>query len=731
MENNNPIIKTASQYTERKPKRLYKILIVFGFLASIITGFIFFQLINIPFGFKFNLALYLFVASVSILLLSSGILCLYSSRIWLKITGIVPVLLSVIIIGLTIIIKTDYRMLYYKSFVPKPTKTEWIEDVRFLKNQMIEKHCDISAMISIEELNDTVKAIEKRIPNLSDSEILMELFKLSSMPNDAHTFPFIMFPCFDLHTFPIQVYDFKEGWIIIDAGRKNKGLIGSKVIKIGSKSIEDIYKTYPLFLAAESEYAYKARFPYMCFMAEWLAYHNIIENIHKADFTLMKSNGEKIIVSIPSIEFYPHFLWSSVFPVENNTNPAFSNPREDNYKFELNKETGTLYVQFNICENQKGKETMDEFTKKLEKFVSNKNFERFVVDIRNNDGGNRVWSNFVKFIRDNDKINKQGKLFILIGRRTFSSAVLFANQLQMQTNAIFVGEPTSQGPKFYGGPKFIELPNSKLVFMVSSHLAISGFPFDKRKSIIPDIFIENSYEDLIAGKDRVLDTILNLTIPEKYAKPLPANEIMKFTGRYLYNPLEALDVNIKDSVLHVSYSDFIPEGIKRFKTTLFPISEGIFETSISDMTIHFSDIDSFGSKKLILIWQGDTVTFNKAQEGYSISMELFSEGKIEAGCEAIYKNKDSHIKHIDGLENMLNAMGYNHLNKNDVENALHVLKLNTKLFPESSNTYDSYGEALLKNGNKEGAIKNYKKSIELNPNNQNAIKVLTELEVDI
>ena len=362
MDNNNPTIKTASQYTERKTKRLYKILILFGFLASIITGYILFQLINIPFGFKFNLALYLFVASLSILLLSSGILCLYSSRIWLKITGIVPVLLSVIIIGLLIIIKTDYRMFYHKSFAPRPTKKEWIEDVRFLKNQMVEKHSDISAMISIEELNDTVKAIEKRILNLSDSKILMELFKLSSMPNDAHTFPFIMFPCFDLHTFPIQVYDFNEGWVIIDAGRKYKDLIGSKIIKVGSKSIEDIYKTYPLFLAAESEYAYKARFPYMCFMAEWLAYYNIIEDIHKADFTLLKLNGEEIIVSIPSIEFYPHFLWSSVFPVENNTNPAFVNPREDNYRFELNKETGTLYVQFNICENQHGKETMDEFT---------------------------------------------------------------------------------------------------------------------------------------------------------------------------------------------------------------------------------------------------------------------------------------------------------------------------------------------------------------------------------
>ncbi len=60
----------------------------------------------------------------------------------------------------------------------------------------------------------------------------------------------------------------------------------------------------------------------MCFMSEWLAYHNIIEDINNADFTLIKPNGEEIIVSIPAIEFYPYFLWSNVFYVENNTNPS-------------------------------------------------------------------------------------------------------------------------------------------------------------------------------------------------------------------------------------------------------------------------------------------------------------------------------------------------------------------------------------------------------------------------
>ena len=52
---------------------------------------------------------------------------------------------------------------------------------------------------------------------------------------------------------------------------------------------------------------------------------------------------------------------------------------------------------------------------------------------------------------------------------------------------------------------------------------------------------------------------------------------------------------------------------------------------------------------------------------------------------------------------------------------------NVDLFPLSWNSYDSYGEILLKTGKKEEAIKMYQKSIELNPNNEGGKKILKEL----
>lgn len=699
-----------------------------GFLCSIITGFLLSLLSDIPFGSLFHFVLYLFVGSLLIFLLGGAVFCFRSTRLWLRIMGAVPILLSVVIIVLTVIIRADYRILYFQSFPPRPTKTEWVEDLHHLRNQMAEHHCNLNALISTAELDDTVKAIENRIPRISDSEIVMELFKLAAMPNDAHTFPFIMIPCFDLHTYPIQVYGLEDGWTIVNAGRKYKDLIGARVMKIGSKTIDDIYKTYPLFLATESEYSRKLRFSYMCLIAEWLAYHGINDDIRRADFTLLKKNGEEVVLSIPSIKFYPHFLWSSIFTIENHLSPVFTNPRKDNYRFEIMEKSSTLYVQFNQCVNQAGRETVDEFVHRLEDFVQDHEFERCVIDIRNNDGGENIWDNLVRFIRDNGKINQRGRLFVLISRRTFSSAVLFANQLQMQTNTVFIGEPTGQGPIFFARPYLIELPHSRLVFAVSSQLSVSGFPFDKRNSIIPDIPVEYSSVDFITGRDPVLEAAQSIEISKREVKRQPADVLKRYTGRYLLNPLQVMDVKLKDASLHVSFTDFMPTSLLRFKSELFPESEESFRTRISGMNIRFSRP---GPNKLTLTWQGETVTFNRASEAYSLASELFFQGEIEAGCAVVRKNRDIYLKHIPNLENILNVMGYNLMRKDDLKLALQVFQLNTELYPESYNVYDSYGEALLKNGDRDEAIKNYRQSLILNSDSQSGKRALKEMGVEM
>jgi CubicO group peptidase (beta-lactamase class C family) len=79
-------------------------------------------------------------------------------------------------------------------------------------------------------------------------------------------------------------------------------------------------------------------------------------------------------------------------------------------------------------------------------------------------------------------------------------------------------------------------------------------------------------------------------------------------------------------------------------------------------------------------------------------------------------------------ESQWNRIGYQLLGRGRTDDAVHVFRLNAKLFPNSTNVHDSLGEAELKAGNKAGALKHYQRALELDPSNTNARDVLAKLE---
>jgi len=79
-------------------------------------------------------------------------------------------------------------------------------------------------------------------------------------------------------------------------------------------------------------------------------------------------------------------------------------------------------------------------------------------------------------------------------------------------------------------------------------------------------------------------------------------------------------------------------------------------------------------------------------------------------------------------ERILNNLGYELLGKKRFDEAIEILKLNVESYPKSSNAYDSLGEAYMMSGNKELAIRNYEKALELNPANAGALEALKKLQ---
>lgn len=118
----------------------------------------------------------------------------------------------------------------------------------------------------------------------------------------------------------------------------------------------------------------------------------------------------------------------------------------------------------------------------------------------------------------------------------------------------------------------------------------------------------------------------------------------------------------------------------------------------------------------------------------SLSTELAQKIDLQGVESAKTFFEDSVINNLEEFSYgsyPLNRLGYSYLNKNNIDASIAVFEINIKLFPDSWNVYDSYGEALRRIGRLQESRENYQKSVELNPQNQGGLNAITELEKEL
>lgn len=121
----------------------------------------------------------------------------------------------------------------------------------------------------------------------------------------------------------------------------------------------------------------------------------------------------------------------------------------------------------------------------------------------------------------------------------------------------------------------------------------------------------------------------------------------------------------------------------------------------------------------------------RIKSGKEELMKIINDKGIKEAIEQFYKFKDDQfreIRKIDIRRNEINDLGYLLLKDGRLKDAIAIFKLNVSEHPDSWNVYDHLGEAYFKNGDTELAVENYKKSLELNPDNGNARVMLKRLK---
>ena len=212
--------------------------------------------------------------------------------------------------------------------------------------------------------------------------------------------------------------------------------------------------------------------------------------------------------------------WACAIPADADSLPLYLRHPRQPYWLEFRPASGFLYFQFNRSTDAEAGRSFREFGDSLVALADQQPVRNVVVDLRFNSGGDLgVAKAFMKSLGANQRINRQGRLFVIVGHCTFSAGLYHAAQLKQFTRAIFVGESVGDRLDFWAEGGELVLPNSHAISYSNGFHRYSTKDYPEHRpyyeelsipSLQPDVPAPLSSGDYFSGRDPALEAILLL-----------------------------------------------------------------------------------------------------------------------------------------------------------------------------------------------------------------------------
>jgi hypothetical protein len=306
--------------------------------------------------------------------------------------------------------------------------------------------------------------------------------------------------------YPLRLYWFSDGFFVVDALSPHTDLIGAEVTAVNGRAVDAVAAAVEPLVPRDNEQQVLTHAPPLMLAAEVLHGLGLADDAAApATFTLSRS-GEETSVEVAAVPMERWASWAGGHhthaPPPRDGTPWLRRYSEPVW-WELLVETGTAYIQYNFVGG--GVRTVAE---EVEAAMAAGGVERVVVDVRLNPGGdNTTYGPLVRFIRD-AATSLPGRVYVIMGRATFSAAGNFVTGVERGTEAVLVGEDLGGSPNQYGDSRQVALEHSGLIFRVAPEYITRSDPDDPRITISPDIAAPLSSEHYFADRDPAMEAIL-------------------------------------------------------------------------------------------------------------------------------------------------------------------------------------------------------------------------------
>jgi hypothetical protein len=354
-----------------------------------------------------------------------------------------------------------------------------------------------------------LEALKADLPTMTPDQAMVGLMRLwarLSTERDGHQFAFLA-EGVDEPILPLRVYEFSDGVYITAAMEPHEDLVGARITAVGDHPIDQVLAALEPLVPRDGPATVPAFRPIYLLKVAVLRGLGLVG---EGDVSLEVADGAETrrvsVATVPVAEFEAWAGWLAYTGLPIHDGLRATEQREDAFWVER-LPSGGIYVRYSAV-----RDVSQEQVEEMEALASAHPNEPVILDLRQNPGGdNHNYPPILRALAD-PAIDRDGRLFVLTDRVTFSAAANFATEIEQSTSATFVGEPMGGGLNFWNDVTWVTLRD----YVVPMRVAISVRYWEKadaddpRLSIEPELEVSTTAGDYFAGYDAVLEATLEL-----------------------------------------------------------------------------------------------------------------------------------------------------------------------------------------------------------------------------
>ena len=374
--------------------------------------------------------------------------------------------------------------------------------------RLVRQHPEPFHAITEAEFRREAEALGAQLGEMTPDEAMVGLMRLWARlapQRDGHQFAFLAEGT-DEPILPLRVYEFAEGVYVTAAMAPHEDVVGSRLTAVAGRPIDEVLAALEPLVPRDGPATVPAFRPIFLLKVSVLRGLGLVGQ-GDVEITVADEGGTERRVElapVPVAEFESWAGWLAYTGLPTREGLRHTQGIHDVFSVERLPEGG-IYVRYAAVRPVDRGEVAE-----IIELAADHPDEPVIVDLRQNPGGdNHEYPPILSALND-PAIDRPGKLLVLTDRVTFSAASNFSTEIEVDTHAVFIGEPMGGGLNFWDDVTFLQLPDYAVPMRVgiSTRYWQKADADDTRLTIEPEVSVPVRAEDYFAGRDATLEAAL-------------------------------------------------------------------------------------------------------------------------------------------------------------------------------------------------------------------------------